>query len=70
MKYRFEPNRILFLKNKKENIRKLMQEDTPRLRRFYLFDNDYMWKIDKVKQQIIVFHMCIEYNIEVWRTYY
>ena len=58
------------MKNKKENIRKLMQEDKPRLRRFYLFDNDYMWKIDKVKQQIIVFHMGIEYNTEVWRTYY
>jgi len=55
MEYRFEPNKELFLKNKKENILKLLKEDKYYLRRFFLFDNDYMWVIDKVNRQIRVY---------------
>ena len=70
MKYRFEPNKKLFLANRKGNIRKLLKEDKCNLRCFFLFDNDYMWIIDKVRQQIRVLHMGTEINSEVWRINY
>lgn len=70
MKYRYEPNKELFLKNKKENILKLLKEDKYYLRRFFLFDNDYMWVIDKVSRQIRVLHMGTHRNYEVWRISY
>ena len=70
MEYRFEPNKELFLKNKKENILKLLKEDKCCLRRFFLFDNDYMWIIDKEERLIRVLHMGTHLNHEVWRISY
>jgi len=70
MKYRFKPDIELFLRNKKENIRKLMKEDRPNLRCFYLFDNDYMWKVNKNIQQISVWYMGNHQNYEMWRISY
>lgn len=70
MKYRFEPNKELFLKNKKENILKLLKEDKCCLRRFFLFDNGYMWIIDKEERLIRVLHMGTHRNYEVWRISY
>lgn len=64
--YKYENDVFEFLKNKKENVRKLVNASKERKSR-YVFDYDYMYVIDKQDCTITAWYMGVERNFERWK---
>ena len=64
--YKYESDVFEFLKNKKENIKKLVEASNKRKSR-YVYDQDYMYVIDKKGCTITTWYMGQERNFERWK---
>ena len=69
IKYKFEPDIVEFLKNKKANIKKLVDASNEK-NGSYVFDQNYMYKVDHRVCMITAWFMGMEENFEVWRIGY
>lgn len=64
--YKYESDIFEFLKNKKENVKKLVEASNERKSR-YVYDQDYMYVIDKKGCTITTWYMGQERNFERWK---
>ena len=66
LEYKYESDLFEFVKNKKENIKKLVEASNERKSR-YVYDQDYMYVIDKKGCTITTWYMGQERNFERWK---
>ena len=69
IEYKFEPDIVEFLKNKKANAIKLVEASNER-KSSYVFDQDYMYVVNKRTCTITAWHMGMEENFVTWEIGY
>ena len=69
IEYKFEPDIIEFLKNKKANVRKLVEASNKR-KSSHVFDQDYMYVVNQRACTITAWYMGVEENTVIWQIGY
>ena len=69
IEHKFEPDLVEFLKDKKANVRKLVEASNEK-KSSHVFDQDYMYVVDQRACMITAWYMGMERNFEVWQISY
>lgn len=69
IEHKFEHDIIKFIKNKKANVRKLVEASNER-KSSHVFDQDYMYVVNKRTCTITAWYMGVEQNFVVWQIGY
>lgn len=70
MRYQFEHHLPDFIRNKKENILKLLKEGKNKVRSFYVYDEDYFFLVNKKERRITCWRYEWGFNREIWSIPY